>query len=132
MGQDGMNQLQHRGTIRSYFDLTAWQKARLLVKAVYETSSSFPQQEIYGLVSQIRRAAVSVPSNIAEGYGRGTRNDYIHFLHTSRGSLYEIETQMILAQDLGFVSPQQAQPAMKLITECGQLLNALIGSLERD
>jgi four helix bundle protein len=89
--------------IRSYRDLVAWQQARILVKATYVATKLFPKEETYGLTQQIRRAAVSVPSNIAEGYGRGSRKDYVRFLLTARGSLYELQTQLLLAQDLGYL-----------------------------
>jgi len=78
--------------INSYRDLVAWRKARLLVKAVYQTTGGFPKVETYGLTQQVRRAAVSVPSNMAEGYGRGSRKEYVRFLQIARGSLYEVET----------------------------------------
>jgi four helix bundle protein len=99
---------------------------------VYETSQAFPKDELYGLTSQLRRAAVSIPSNIAEGYGRGTRKDYVHFLHGARGSLYEVQTQLILAQDLGYVKQASVEPLMGEISHCSQLLVALVRSLSSD
>ena len=88
-------------TVRSYRDLVAWQRARDLVREVYLLTAKFPVGERFGLVSQMDRAAVSVPSNIAEGYGRATTQDYLHFLRIARGSAYELETQLVLAEDLG-------------------------------
>lgn len=116
--------------IRSYRDLKAWQAARVLVKSVYEATASFPPQEVYGLTGQLRRASVSVPSNIAEGYGRGSRKDYIHFLQNARGSMYEVETQIILAQDLNFLEPQPGEVLLRQAEECSRILNGLIRGLE--
>jgi four helix bundle protein len=83
-------------------DLVAWQEAMRLTKAVYELTAAFPRDELYGLVSQMRRAAVSVPSNIAEGAGRGSEKEFRQFLMIARGSLSELETQVLLSQQLGF------------------------------
>ena len=94
-------------TVKSYRDLSAWQKARLLVKEVYLLTAAFPVGERFGLVSQMNRAAVSIPSNIAEGYGRATTQDYLHFLRIARGSAYELETQLVLAQDLGLCTEER-------------------------
>ena len=117
--------------IRSYQDLRAWQTGRVLVKAIYEATAAFPPDERFGLTAQVRRAAVSVPSNVAEGYGRGTRKDYIHFIQTARGSLYEMETQVILADDIGFFSaPDVPRTLLMQSGECSRILNGLIRSLE--
>ena len=117
--------------IRNFNDLLVWQKARDLVKAVYQGTRGFPPEEIYGLTAQLRRAAVSVPSNIAEGYGRGTRKEYVKFLRTARGSLYEVQTQLLLAQDLGYLSPAKAEEVMQSAARCCQLLNGLLRSLAK-
>ena len=111
-----------QNAIRDYKDLRAWQLARRLVKQVYEVTRAFPREERFGLAQQIRRAAVSAPSNIAEGYGRGSLKDYIRFLQTARGSLYEIETQLLLAQDLGFVAEGQFRELVGAIGECVRVL----------
>jgi four helix bundle protein len=132
MSEERSGRVEHRAEIRNYFDLTAWQRARQLVKSIYQISKEFPKEETYGLVSQIRRAAVSVPSNIAEGYGRGTRKDYVHFLHGARGSLYEMQTQLLLAEDLGYLSAQAVKPLMADISDCSRLLGSLIRSLSPD
>ena len=84
--------------------LLAWQEAMRLVKLIYNLTLSFPKDEIFGLTSQVKRAAVSIPSNIAEGAARGTDKEFLHFLHIARGSLSEVETQVLLARDLGFTS----------------------------
>ena len=87
-------------TVHHYSDLIVWQKAMDLVVHVYEVTESFPQREVFGLTNQVRRAAVSIPSNIAEGQGRGTTKDFLHFLAIARGSLQEVETQLLLAYRL--------------------------------
>ena len=89
--------------ISSYKDLIVWQKSILLVKHVYKLTSIFPSEEKFGLISQLHRAAVSVPSNIAEGQARRTTGDFIHFISNAEGSLAEIETQLIIVVELGFV-----------------------------
>jgi four helix bundle protein len=116
--------------IRSHRDLIAWQKTVELTVDLYEVTIPFPDSEKYGLVSQLRRAAVSVPSNIAEGYGRGTTQDYIRFLRNARGSLYEIDTQVHLATRLGMLAPEPAQRLDVLVAECSRILAGLIRSLE--
>lgn len=115
--------------IKSYKDLRAWQKAMSLVSRVYKISNSFPNDEKFGLTLQIRKAVVSVPSNIAEGWGRSTTKNYIQFLRISRGSLYEIETQLQIALDLKYTD--DTKPAMALIAEVGKMLNSLINKLEK-
>lgn len=91
-------------TIRSYRDLIAWQKSMDLVEQVYRETGGLPGDELYGLVSQLRRCAVSVPSNIAEGWGRHARHDYIRFLRMSQGSLYELATQTELCERLSYAA----------------------------
>ncbi len=118
------------GEIQSHRDLIAWQKAMDLGLHVYRLTATFPDTERYGLVSQLRRASVSVPSNIAEGYGRGTTADYIRFLRSARGSLYEVDTQLLFSSRLGFLTQDQYVSALEQINECGRILAALIRSLE--
>jgi four helix bundle protein len=117
--------------IRNYDDLLAWQKARAMVRRIYESTRTFPSEEQYGLTQQLRRAVVSVPSNIAEGYGRGSRKDYVRFLRTARGSLYEVQTQLLLAQDLGYLNQKQIDGLMKDAAQCAQLLHGLLRGLAR-
>jgi four helix bundle protein len=119
------------GVIRNYDDLLVWKKARAIVKAVYEVTRTFPAEELYGLTQQLRRAAVSVPSNIAEGYGRGSRKDYVRFLRTARGSLYEMQTQLLVAQDLGYVDRKRVDGLMKEMAQCSQVLHGLLRSLAK-
>ncbi len=115
--------------IRSYRDLIAWQAAMALAKRVYGATKLFPKSELYGLCQQLRRAAVSVPSNIAEGWGRGMPRDYISFLRTARGSLYEVETQILLAREVEFLTVRQADSLLEDTSTCSKLLHGLIKSL---
>ena len=115
--------------IKSYKDLVVWQKSLTLVKLVYQLTRSFPADEKFGLVSQMRRAAVSVPSNLAEGHARNTTGEFIQFISHAEGSLAELETQVILAVELGFCSSTEAQPLHGLIEEIQKMANALRGSL---
>lgn len=114
-----------------YEDLVVWQKAMALVLKVYKAAENFPQHERYGLSTQICRAAVSVPSNIAEGQGRATRGEFRQFLGHARGSLFEVETQMRLAGELGFVSRKDTEGFFEASSEVARLLNGLLTSLER-
>jgi len=94
--------------LKSYRELLVWQKAIELTVLVYRLTEVFPKREVYGLAAQLRRAAVSIPSNIAEGYGRGSRKEYLQFLSIAQGSLKELETQIILAQRLTYSTQSQA------------------------
>ena len=114
----------------SYRDLIAWRKAMDLVTEIYRVTQFFPRDELYGLTNQLRRAAVSVPSNIAEGQARFSRKEFHHFLSHARGSLVEIETQMTIAQNLGYLSPNQTQPLFNRASELGRVLNGLIASIK--
>jgi len=113
---------------RNYRDLLAWQKAMDLVAAVYLASQQFPREETFGLRAQIRRAAVSVPSNIAEGQGRAGDKEMVHFLRIAHGSLRELETQVLIAERLCYIPPEETQPLLTLAGEVGRLLNGLIKS----
>lgn len=97
-----------------------------LAEDIYRTTKAFPKEELYTLTSQLRRAAISVPSNIAEGKGRSSEKDLIQFLNYSRGSLFEIETQIALARRLGYINPENAQRLFHQTARVGQLLNGLI------
>jgi four helix bundle protein len=115
--------------IRSYEDLIAWQKAYRLVLRVYKASATFPAEERFGLTSQMRRCAVSVPSNIAEGWGRQSTTDYERFLRIARGSAFELNTQLKLAIDLGFLL--DGEDVLADVDEVQRLLVGLIRSLSR-
>ena len=114
----------------SYDDLVVWQQAMELVKLIYRSTRAFPDLERYGLTSQMRRAAVSIPSNIAEGQGRRSRPEFYQFLSKARGSLMELETQARIAQDLGFLDRKTAEEILVLCARVGRLLNGLMSSLK--
>lgn len=115
--------------IKTYRDLEVWIKSRHLVKQIYIFSKSFPKEELYGLTSQIRRAAVSVPSNIAEGHSRGGTKDYINFISIAIGSLAELETQVLLAMDLEYTSETNTKIIIEQVHELQRMLHSLRGSL---
>jgi len=114
-------------TVKRYEELVVWQKAMLLAKKVYCVQKQLPKEEIYGLGDQIRRAVVSIPSNIAEGFGRDTDKEFKHFLSIARGSLFETKTQLQLAENLGYLTIDSEMLA--LFDEIGRLLNGLSRSL---
>jgi len=113
----------------SYQDLIASQKAMDLVEEIYKTTRGFPKDELYGLTSQLRRAVVSIPSNIAEGQGRLTPGEFKQFLGHARGSLLETETQIALAGRLKYISTEEMSHLLQLSGEVGRILNGLIGSI---
>ena len=112
--------------MKSYRDLIVWQKSMSWVTIVYSLTSKIPESEKFGLISQIRRSSVAIPSNIAEGCGRQGANETIHFLHISRGSLFELETQLYLASDLGFLQDKELKLVLIQVTSCKKLLNGFI------
>ena len=114
----------------SYRELIAWQKAIALVTDVYSITKAFPRDEVYGLTSQLRRSAVSVPSNIAEGQGRATRGEFIQFLSHARGSLFELETQIVIAGKLGYITSDMETDLSSKAAEVARILNGLLTSLE--
>jgi len=118
-----------RRKISSYKELIVWQKAVDLVTEIYTATSKFPREEVFGLTSQLRRCAVSVPSNIAEGQGRATKGEFIQFLSHARGSLFELETQLCIAGKLGYLSPERAQGLAIRAGEVARILNGLLTSL---
>ena len=112
-----------------YKDLIVWQKAMDLAVEVYRLTAKLPKDELYGLTSQLRRAAVSVPSNIAEGNGRASTGDYVRFLIISRGSVAEVETQMLLCVRLGYFASEDIEATLSLCDETGRLLTTIIKKL---
>jgi four helix bundle protein len=116
--------------VQSYRDLRVWQEAMNLAEACYRGTKTFPKEETYGMIAQIRRAAVSIPANIAEGYGRRTRGEYIQFLYIAQGSLKELETHLVLAIRVELASSQAINPILRNCESVGRLLLALIRSLE--
>jgi len=114
----------------NYRNLIAWQKAKELALEIYRATRVFPKDELYGLTSQMRRAAISVPSNIAEGKGRHSHKELVQFLYRARGSLLELETQLSIAQELGYVDSTVSKHLGVLMAEEGRILNGLINRFE--
>jgi four helix bundle protein len=118
--------------IKSYRDLIVWQKAMDLVEDVYKRTKGFPREELYGLTSQLRRAVVSVPSNIAEGQGRNFTKEFLHHLSIAYGSLCEVGTQILIAHRLGFLERRDVELLDGLSSEVGRLINGLSNKLPKD
>ena len=116
----------------AFRDLLVWQRAIDLTTEIYRLTEEFPKSELYGLSSQVRRAAVSVPSNIAEGSGRGTKREFRQFLLMARGSLCEVHTQLIIAGNLGFAERGRLQCTESIANEVGRMLNRLLQSMSVD
>jgi four helix bundle protein len=115
--------------VQSYKDLIVWQKSMLMVKDIYRITQRFPREGIYGLTSQIRSAAVSIPSNIAEGQARAGRAEFPNFLSIARGSLAEVETQLLIAADLQYLTADDLSAVLSVHTEIGKMLNSLMNKL---
>lgn len=115
--------------VNSYKDLLVWQRGMDLVVAVYQITARLPANEQFGLISQMRRSAISVPSNIAEGYGRQATGEYRHHLSIARGSLLELETQLVLCQRLKYLSEPDTNAILGKITEISKMLGSLISKL---
>lgn len=116
--------------LKNYKELKVWQTSYQLCLTIYKTTKKFPQNERYGLLSQMRRASLSIPSNIAEGYGRKTTQDYIKYLYIAYGSTCELETQLLLSGDLGYIDKKKLVTSQNSIGEVERMLKALIKSLE--
>ncbi len=116
-------------TSRSYQDLFVWQKAMDLVERTYRVTRDWPKDELYGLTNQVRRASVSIPANIAEGQGRGGQKEFLHFLMIANGSLYELETHLLIAQRLCYVDAPICMSLSSQAAEVGRLLHGLIRSI---
>lgn len=117
--------------INSYKDLKIWQKGIELVEIIYKITASFPQNEQYGLTSQIKRSSVSVPSNIAEGWGRGYNSNFLQFIKIARGSLYELETQLLIAYKIQLISKEDFELIQNLIVIESKMINSFITSLKK-
>jgi len=115
---------------RGYKDLLVWQKGMLLVKGIYRLTLSFPSDEKFGLTSQMRRAAVSIPSNIAEGQARRSTGEFIQFVSHAEGSVAELDTQLLIAVDLSYCSSSEAQTLFDLLLELRKMLNSLRRKLQ--
>jgi len=119
------------GKIKSYKDLLIWQKGIEITEKVYLTTNNFPENELFSLTNQIRRTSVSISSNIAEGFGRNSTKSYMNFLKISRGSLYELETQLIIADRLNYISDNELLKSINdLLSEEGKMINSYINKLE--
>lgn len=114
----------------SYKDLFVWQKGIVLVKQIYDVTRTFPDEERFGLMSQLRRAAVSIPSNIAEGQARHTTKEFIRFVSNAEGSTAELETQLIISGELNYIDKQRIASLFSLVTEERKMLNALRRTLK--
>jgi four helix bundle protein len=119
-----------KGKPKSYKELLIWQKGMALAKFVYKLSARFPVDERYGLISQIRRAGVSVPSNIAEGQARHTTKEFLQFLSHAQGSLAEVETQLLLSVDLGFANQEMISAGLKEVDELQKMIRSVQRKLE--
>jgi len=112
--------------VKNYRDLIVWQKAMGLVTEIYHHTKSFPEEERYGLTSQLRRSSVSLPSNMAEGYGRNSTQDYIRFLRIANGSLFELQTQLEIARNLDFLTEKSFSVLFEMSREIERMLSSLI------
>jgi len=112
-------------------DLILWRKAMDLAVLVHRSCAALPRSETYGLVSQLRRAATSIPSNVAEGHARRSTKEFIHFLHVARGSMAELETQLLLAQRVGYLPESEVTDLRDRISEVGRILHAMVAGLRR-
>lgn len=117
--------------IKSYKELIVWQKSMQLVKEIFVLTKSFPKEELYGLVSQMKRAAIGIPSNIAEGYGRKSTKSYIQFLLIAYGSALELDTQLILAKELKMAPEESFKNAELLLEEVCKMLNSMINNMKK-
>jgi four helix bundle protein len=118
-------------TIQTFKQLTVWQEAMTLVEMIYRETGNYPKTELYGLTGQTRRAAVSVPANIAEGYGRQNRGEYLNFLSIAHGSLTELETHLLIALRIGYLNNPTMEPIQKQLNSVGRLLIAIRKALSK-
>jgi four helix bundle protein len=118
--------------VKQFRDLKTWQKGMALARSVYKVTRAFPKEEMFGLTSQMRRAAVSVPSNIAEGQGQLTDKGFILYLSRARGSLYELETQAELAENFGFLKKGELDSLLTACAEMGRMLHGLTNSMKEE
>ena len=112
--------------MKTYRDLIVWQKAMVLVTEIYRHTKSFPEDERFGLTSQLRRCSISIPSNVAEGYGRNSTQDYIRYLRIANGSLFELQTQLEIAYNLGFLTEKSFSVLFEMSREIERMLSSLI------
>jgi four helix bundle protein len=119
-------------SVKTYRDLIVWQKAMTLVSQIYQVTKNFPAEERYGLFSQVRRSAVSIPSNIAEGYGRRSTADYLRFLQITLSSVYELQTQIEIALNLNYLSKEQFQKTYEASREIERMLSSLYRKIQNN
>lgn len=117
--------------LQSYQDLEVWQKAMTLAEECYRVTTTFPKDELFGMTSQIRRAAASIPANIAEGQGRQHTKEFLNFLSVARGSLKEVETHLMLSQRVGLITRERLEPLLKLTDEISRMMSGLRKTLEK-
>ena len=117
--------------MKTYRDLVVWQKSMKMVQDVYRLTRDFPKEEIYGITAQIRKCSISIPSNIAEGYGRRSTQDYLRFLKISSGSLYELQTQLEIVFQLNYIAKEDFDLIYEISREIERMLSSLITKLER-
>lgn len=117
--------------VQNYRELIAWQKAMDLAESVYQATRGFPKEELYGLTSQLHRAVISISSNIAEGQGRRSTGEFRQFLGNARGSLFEVESQVLLAQRFRYFDDAQTEQLLEAANELGRILNGLMAALQR-
>lgn len=122
--------MESRGAIESYRDLEVWKRGLLLAKQCYVLTRAFPKEEMFGLTSQIRRASASIPANIAEGWGRDSRGDYVRFLRIALGSTKELETHLILSAEIEVLDPDVRDQTLSVCDELGRMLRGLIRKLD--
>ena len=113
-------------TLQTHKDLKVWQESKDLVTHIYDLTSKFPKEEIYSITAQIKRAAISIPSNIAEGAARDSNKEYIHFLYNSLGSVAELDTQLLIAKDLNFLNEKDFNEISEKLNSIGKMLSGLI------
>ena len=118
------------GSLQSYRDLVVWQRGMSLAEVCYRLTAEFPRDELYGMIAQVRRSAVSIPANIAEGHGRENTGSFIQFLRIAQGSLKELETHLLLAERVGILGRDGVAPVLTECDEIGRMLRALIRSLQ--
>ena len=118
-------------SIQRYQQLTVWQKGMQLVKLIYLVTNTLPREELYGLSNQMRRAVISIPSNIAEGFGRYNTKEYLHFLRIARGSCYEVETQLQICTQINYLTEEETSAPLQLCNEINRMLNAMLIKLSR-
>lgn len=119
------------GAVRSYRDMRVWQEGMDLAETCYMVTRGFTREEVYGMTSQVRRAAVGIPANIAEGHGRESSGEFVQFLRIAQGSLKELETHLLLASRVGLATKQDTAPALERCETVGKMLRALIRSIQR-